>query len=92
VFRFLSVFTPGKIFTYDAAFKRKVTVLCSEKIGNCSAAGKYTVTEACIRHWRSIKTKLLSCLTNRKSFSGPGKGRKPEIDASVLKYFKDLTK
>jgi hypothetical protein len=76
-------------FTYDAAFKRKV-ILCAEKIGNPAAGRKYAVSEACVRHWRSIKTNLFSCLTNRKSFSGPGKGRNPETDASVLEYLKDL--
>jgi hypothetical protein len=29
-------------------------------------------------------------LTNRRSFSGPRKGRNPESDASVLEYFKRL--
>jgi hypothetical protein len=33
---------------------------------------------------------MFSCLTNRYSFSGQRKGRNPEIDASVLEYFKDL--
>jgi hypothetical protein len=56
-------------FTYDAAFKRKV-ILCAEKIGNRAVGRKYTVSEACVHHWQSIKTKLFSCLTNRKSFSG----------------------
>jgi hypothetical protein len=36
------------------------------------------------------KKKTLSCPTNRKSFSGPRKGRNPEIDASILECFKDL--
>jgi hypothetical protein len=76
-------------FKYDAAFKRKI-ILCAENIGNRAAGRKYTVSEACVRHLQSIKTKLFSCLTNRRSFSGPKKGRNPETDASVLEYFKDL--
>jgi hypothetical protein len=76
-------------FTYDAAFKRKVT-LCAEKIDNHAAGRKHIVSEACVCHWRSIKTKLFSCLTSRMYFSEPNKGRNPEIDASVLEYFKDL--
>jgi hypothetical protein len=75
----------GKGFIYDAAFKRNV-ILCAQKIGNRVAGRMY----ACVRHWRIIKTKLFLCLTNRKYFSGPRKGRNPEIDASVLKNFKDL--
>jgi hypothetical protein len=51
---------------------------------------KYAVGETCVRHWWSIKTRLFSCLTNTKFFSGPSKGRNPENDASVLEYFKDL--
>jgi hypothetical protein len=54
--------------------------------------GKYTVSEACVGHWRSIKTNPFSCLTNRKSFSRPRKGRNPEIDASVLEYFEIFMK
>jgi hypothetical protein len=69
-----------KHFAYDTTFKRKV-ILCTEKVGNCAAGRKYTVSEACVRHWRSMKTKLCSCLTNRKPFPGPRKGRYPEIDA-----------
>jgi hypothetical protein len=77
-----------KHFTY-AAFKRKV-ILCTEKIGNRAAGRKHTVSEAGVRHWQSIKTKLYSCLTNKKSFSGPRKWRSPDTDASVLEYLKHL--
>jgi hypothetical protein len=80
-----------KYFTYDAAFRRKV-ILCAEKMGNCAAGRTYTVSEACVRHWGSIKTKLFLCLTNRKSFSGPRKGRNPEIDASVFRVFQRFMK
>jgi hypothetical protein len=62
-----------KGFTYDAAFNRKV-ILCAEEIVNRAAGRKYTVNEARIHHWQSIKTKLFSCLINRKSFSDQGKG------------------
>jgi hypothetical protein len=78
-----------KRVTYDAAFKRK-GILCAEEIGNRATGRKYTVSEACVHHWQSIKTKLFSSLTNRRYFSGPSKGRNPEIDASVIEYFKDL--
>jgi hypothetical protein len=77
-----------KRFTYAAAFGREV-ILCAEKIGNRSAGGKYTVSEACVRHWRSMKTKLFSRLKNRKS-SVPRKGRNPETVVSVLEYLKYL--
>jgi hypothetical protein len=41
-------------------------------------------------HWQSIKAKLFSCPTKRESFSEPRKWKNPEIDASVLEYFKKL--
>jgi hypothetical protein len=76
-------------FTYDSTFKRKV-ILYAEKIGYCAAGRKYRVSEACVCHWWSVKVKLFSCLTVKKSFSGLRKGRNPEIDAYVVEYFKDL--
>jgi hypothetical protein len=54
-------------FTCDAAFESEV-FLCADKISNGALGRKHTVTEACVRHWRSIKPKLFSSLTNRKSF------------------------
>jgi hypothetical protein len=68
----------------------KKVILCAEMIGNRAVGRKYTVSEACVHHCQSIKTKLFSCLTNRKSFSGPRKGRNPEIDSSVLEYLNYL--
>jgi hypothetical protein len=64
------------LFTYDAALERKV-ILCAEKTSNRAADRKYTVGEACARHWKSIKTKLFSCLANRRSFSGERNERNP---------------
>jgi hypothetical protein len=78
-----------KHFTYDATFTSK-SILCAEKTGNRATGRKFTVSEACVCHWQSTKTKLFPCPTNSKSFSGPRKGRNPEIDAPVFKYIKDL--
>jgi hypothetical protein len=64
--------------------------LCAEKTGNYAAGKKYTVSETCVRHWRSIKQKLFQHLPNKNYFSRPRKGRNPEIDASVSEYFKDI--
>jgi hypothetical protein len=88
-FRCVQFLPTEKCFTCDAAFKRKV-ILCAEEMGNRAVGRKYTVTEACLHQWWSIKTKLFSSLKNRKSYSGPRKGRNPKIDASVLEYFKYL--
>jgi hypothetical protein len=40
-------------------FKRKV-VLCAEKASNHASGKKYTVSDACVRHWQSINAKLVS--------------------------------
>jgi hypothetical protein len=74
------------VFTYDAAFKREVT-LCAEKIGNCAAGRKCTVRHVYVIVKYKNKTVFMS---DRKSFSGPKKSRNPEIDASVLEYLRDL--
>jgi hypothetical protein len=70
-------------------------ILCAEEIGNCAAGSKDTLSEVCIHHWQSIKTKLFSCLTNRKSFfwgGGPKKGINPETDDSALRAFQRFMK
>jgi hypothetical protein len=46
---FYRILPMEKRFTYDAAFKRKV-ILCAENIRNRAAAGKFTVSEACVCH------------------------------------------
>jgi hypothetical protein len=43
LFSFLLVFTHGKTFTYDAAFKKRV-ILCVDKTGNCATGRKYAVS------------------------------------------------
>jgi hypothetical protein len=89
VFSFLSVLYMKMLFTYDTRLEREV-ILCAEKISSHAAGRKYTVSEACVHRWWSIKTKLFLCLTNRKIFSGPRRRISPEIDASVLEFFKVL--
>jgi hypothetical protein len=46
--------------------------------------GSIQLSEACVHHWRSMKTKLFSCLTIRKSLSGPRKGRKIKKNGGKL--------
>jgi hypothetical protein len=77
-----------KRFIYDTTFRRKV-ILCAEEIGNHAADRKDTVNEACVG--QSIKTRLFTCLTNRKYFSGTRKGRNPEID-DCFRVFQRFTK
>lgn len=73
-------------FTYTAGLKLKV-IKCAEEVGNGAAGAKYSVSETSIRRWRSMKSKLSECKKTKKSFSGPRKGRFPEIDSSVLSFF-----
>jgi hypothetical protein len=89
VFGFLPLFTHGKAFYTCYCIKKKV-IQWAEEIGNHAGGRKCTVSKVCVCHWRSIKAKLFSCLTNTKSFSGTRKWRNPEIDTSDLEYFKDL--
>lgn len=79
----------GKRFTYPASFKLKV-IKCAEEIGNRAAGEKHSVDESSVRRWRRLKIELSKCKRGRKSFSGPRKGRFPDIDASVLTFFTEL--
>jgi hypothetical protein len=90
LFSFLPVFTHGKAFYLWCRIQKK-SYRVRWKIGNRATGRKYTVREACVRHWRCVKTKLFACLTSIKSFSGPKKGRNPDTDA-CFRIFKRFTK
>jgi hypothetical protein len=74
-----------KRFTYDA-FKIN-TILCAKNIGNGAAGRKYTVSDACVCHWRSIKTQLFP-LSDKKTLD---QGKEEILRLMpVLEYFKVL--
>ncbi|XP_006036846.1 zinc finger and SCAN domain-containing protein 29-like [Alligator sinensis] len=71
--------------SYDRNFKMMV-INYAEKTNNCEAGRIYSVTEANVRRWRQLKGKLKTAKSTRRSFSGPKKGRFPEIEKQVLNY------
>lgn len=73
---------------YDAAMKRKV-ILYAEKNGNRAAEREFTISEANIRRWRKDKNLIFSCKATLKCFTGPKKGRYPQVDETVLQFVID---
>jgi hypothetical protein len=75
----------SKRLSYTAKFKREV-IRCAEK-GNCKAAAISGVNESNVRLWQKHNAAIGGCETLRRKFSGPKKGRFPEIDDAVFKFF-----
>jgi hypothetical protein len=74
--------------SYMAKFKREV-IRCSEEKGNCKAAAIFGVDESNIRLWQKHKTLISGREASRRKFTGPKKGRFPEIDDAVFTFFQD---
>ena len=70
-------------FSYKAKCKRNV-ILLAEKEGNRHAAQEFSVPESNVRLWRKHKDAIFACKQSRKKFTGPRKGRHPEVDREVL--------
>jgi hypothetical protein len=77
-----------KRFHYDAALKRKVIKNAAEH-ENRAAGRKFKKSEANVRRWRNDRASIFSCKATTKSFTGPTKGRHPDVDAAVLHFVKD---
>ncbi|PSN46974.1 hypothetical protein C0J52_11128 [Blattella germanica] len=71
--------------SYDATFKRKV-ILYAEKNGNRMAGREFNVAESNVRLWRQQKLALFATKASRKKFTGPRKGRHPNIEEKVLEF------
>ena len=65
--------------SYTAKFKREV-IRCSENKGKRKAAVIFAVDKSNVQLWRKHKAVISGCEASRKKFSGPKKGRFPEID------------
>ena len=76
-------------FYHDAKFKLNV-IKYAEAHGNRAAGREFTVSEVSIRRWRANKGLIRMCRTNRKSFTGPKKGRHPELEEFVASYVREL--
>jgi hypothetical protein len=55
--------------------------------GNCKAAANFGVDESIIRLWRKHKAVISGCEASQRKFTGPKKGRFPEIDDAVFTFF-----
>jgi len=79
----------SKRLHYDSALKRKVIVY-AEKHGNRAAGRTFGISEANIRRWRSDRHSIFSCKATTKCFTGPKKGRYPEVDEAVLRFVSEM--
>lgn len=70
---------------YDSALKRKVIVY-AEKHGNRPAGRALDISEANIRRWRNDRNSIFSCKATTKCFTGPKKGRYPQVDEAVQHF------
>jgi len=69
----------SKRLSYMAKFKREV-IRCAEDKGNRKAAAIFGVYESNVQLWQKHKAVISRCEASQKKFTGPKKGRFPEID------------
>lgn len=81
----------SKRLSYTAKFKREV-IRCAEENGNRKAAAIFGVDESNVRLWRKHKAAISGCEASRRKFTGPKKGRFPEIDDAVFTFFQERRK
>ena len=81
----------SKRLSHMAQFKREV-IWCAEDKGNRKAAAIFGVDGSTVRLWRKHKAAISGCEASRKKFTGPKKGRFPEIDNAVFKFFRERRK
>jgi len=81
----------SKILSYTAKFKHE-GIRCAEDKGNHKAAAIFGFDESNIWLWRKHKAAISRCEASWKKFTGPKKGRFPEIDDAVLKFFHERCK
>jgi len=72
----------SKRLSYTAKFKREV-IRCAEEKGNRKAAAIFGINESNVRLWRNHNAAIGGCEASRRKFSGPKKGRFPEIDDAL---------
>jgi len=81
----------SKRLSYTAKFKCEVIRYAEDK-GNGKAAAIFGVDESNVRPWRKHKAAISGCEASRKKFTGPKKGRFPEIDGAVFTFFHERRK
>ena len=80
-----------KRLSYTKKFKREV-IRCAEDKGHRKAAAIFGVDESNVRLWRKHKAAISGFRVSRKKFTGPKKGRFPEIDDTVFTFFQERRK
>ncbi|KAH7973039.1 hypothetical protein HPB52_020763 [Rhipicephalus sanguineus] len=70
---------------YSAAYKRKV-VLAAESSSNIQARRDFGVDKKNVRRWRGQREKLFACAATRMAFTGPRKGRHPEMETALANF------
>ena len=78
----------SKRLSYMAKFKREV-IQCAEEKDNRKVTAIFGVDESNVWLWRKQKTAISGCEASRRTFTGPKKGRFPEIDDAVFTFFQD---
>jgi hypothetical protein len=81
----------SKRLSYTAKFKSEV-IRCVEEKGNRKAAAIFGVNESNVLLWRKHIAAISGCEASRRKFTGPKKGRFPEIDEAVFKFFQERCK
>jgi hypothetical protein len=78
----------SKRLSYTAKFKHKV-IQCAEEKGNRKATAIFGVDESNVRLWQKHKAAISGCEASRRKFTGPKKGRFPEINDAVFTFFQE---
>jgi hypothetical protein len=60
-----------------------------EENGNRKAAAIFGVDESNVQLWRKHKAAISGCEASPRKFTGPKKGRFPEIDYAVFTFFQE---
>jgi transposase-like protein len=74
-----------KRLSHTANFKREI-IRCAEK-RNQKAAAIFGVDESNVRLWRKHNAAISRCEASQRKLSVPKKGRFPEIDDAVFRFF-----
>ena len=65
-------------------------IVYAEKHGNRAAGRTFGISEANIRRWRNDRHSIFSCKATTKCFTGPKKGRYPQVDEAVLCFVGEM--
>lgn len=79
----------SKRLHYESALKRTVIVY-AEKHGNRAAGRTFGISEANVRRWRNDRNSIFTCKATTKCFTGPKKGRYPQVDEAVLCFVSEM--